>query len=75
VDYVRLAWERFGVLARVFGDMQARVIASLLYFTLILPFGLIMKLTDHPFKQAQRTPHWDARDPVENTLDGAKRQG
>ena len=75
MDILRLAWQRFGIIARIFGDMQGRVIATLMYFTVILPFGLLMQLSDHPFKQAQVPPSWQPREPVGHQLDDAKRQG
>jgi hypothetical protein len=76
VAYLRLAWQRFSTIAKVFGSMQARVIASVLYFTIILPFGLLMQTTDHVFKNTDRNaPTWAKREPVEHTLDAAKRQG
>lgn len=74
---LQLAWQRFGIIAKNYGAMQARVIATLLYFTVILPFGLLMQLGDHPFKQnaAHTTPKWETREPVEHSLEAAKRQG
>lgn len=77
MSILQLAWQRFSIIARNYGAMQARVIATILYFTVILPFGLIMQLGDHPFKQdaANTTPKWEARPPVENSLEAAKRQG
>ena len=77
MSILKLAWERFSIIAQNYGSMQARVIATLLYFTVILPFGLLMKLSDHPFKQnaTHTTPKWETRPPVENTLEAAKRQG
>jgi len=75
MDILRLAWQRFNVMARALGDMQGRVIATILYFSAILPFGLLMQLSDHPFKQTTRAPHWDEREPVDHQLEAAKRQG
>lgn len=78
MNVIQLAWERFSILARVFGDMQARVIATLMYFTIILPFGLIMRSGNNPFHQREgdvATASWIKREPVDNTLEGASRQG
>ncbi|MCL4247659.1 MAG: hypothetical protein KJ065_05890 [Anaerolineae bacterium] len=75
MEILRLAWDRFTVMARTFGDMQGRVIATLMYFTVILPFGLLMQLSDHPFKGTPRAPHWEQREPVDHQLEAAKRQG
>lgn len=78
MNFIQLAWERFSILARVFGDMQARVIATLMYFTVILPFGLIMRAGENPFHQRPddtAAATWLKREPVDNTLEGASRQG
>jgi cytochrome b subunit of formate dehydrogenase len=78
MNVIQLAWERFSILARIFGDMQARVIATLMYYTIILPFGLIMRAGDNPFHQraGDRTAaSWIKREPVDNSLEGASRQG
>jgi hypothetical protein len=74
---LQLAWERFSIIARVFGDMQARVVATILYFTMVLPFGIIMQLGNNPFKRTtdNMTAKWEMREPVDNTLEGAARQG
>lgn len=77
MSVLQLTWERFSIIARIFGDMQARVIATLLYFTIILPFGVIMRSGDNPFAQrgSQSQAGWLEREPVDNTLEGAFRQG
>jgi hypothetical protein len=76
MNVFQLAWERFSILARVFGDMQARVIATVLYFTVILPFGIIMQFGQNPFKQdATIAAEWLKREPVDHSLEGASRQG
>jgi hypothetical protein len=77
MEILKLLWARFSIIAGVFGDMQARVIASLMYFTVLLPFGLIMQSGNHIFKQnaENAVPSWLERPPVEHDLPSAKRQG
>ncbi|MDX2138420.1 MAG: hypothetical protein SF123_10030 [Chloroflexota bacterium] len=77
MSVVQLAWARFGILASIFGDMQARVVASILYFTVVLPFGLIMQIGDHPFKHSGKpnNPGWVKREPVPTAMEDAQRQG
>jgi hypothetical protein len=77
VSIVQLAWQRFGILASIFGDMQARVVASILYFTVVLPFGIIMQMGDHPFKASSKPnqPGWIKREDVPHALEEAQRQG
>ncbi|MDX2162624.1 MAG: hypothetical protein SF162_14980 [bacterium] len=72
-----VAWERLTVITAIIGDIQGRVIATVFYFTILVPFGLISVLVTDPLyrKGEKRTPSWIKRDPVDNQLDGALRQG
>lgn len=76
-DIARLAWRRFGIIAAAFGDLQGRAIATAFYFTVLVPFGLIVRLTSDPLHigKAHQEPAWLPREPVDNRLDAAKRQG
>jgi hypothetical protein len=70
-----VAWKRFTIITRIVGDVQGNVLASLLYFTVIAPFGLLLRLTGDPLRLRHPDQTWLAKDPVDHTLEGAKRQG
>lgn len=74
---VRVMWERMKVIASVVGDVEAKVIVTLFYFTILAPFGLISRLFSDPLhRKAPANPQlWVERPPVHNELDAAKRQG
>ncbi|NJO84790.1 MAG: hypothetical protein HC828_19835 [Blastochloris sp.] len=76
-DIIKLAWARFSVIAAVVGDVQGRIIATLFYFVIVLPFGLISRATSDPLRRRadQMTPTWLEREPVSTTLDDARLQG
>lgn len=72
-----LAWKRFNVIAAIIGDVQGRLIATIFYFTIFLPFGIISRLTTDPLRQKTdaKTKTWLARPPQPTDLESAKRQG
>jgi hypothetical protein len=52
---MRRLWESWKRLARVIGNLQARLFLILFYFTVMLPFGLLVRLRSDPL-QTQRPP-------------------
>jgi len=64
-------WKRIGGLI---GDVIGRLVLTLLYFTLVLPFGLIMRLARDPLamRRSQKA-RWLERQPLPGTLDEAGR--
>lgn len=75
---LRLAWDRFNLVASVIGDVQGRVIAVGFYFTILVPFGLISRFTGDPLRlhlARSSACHWLDREPVPDDLDSARQQG
>ncbi len=66
------AWKRFG---HFMGDLLARVVLTVFYFTILLPFGLINTLFGDPLdmKRGQK-PMWLARETGDRNLTEARRQ-
>jgi hypothetical protein len=66
-------WKRFG---RFMGDVLARVVLTIFYFTIFVPFAAIAKAFTDPLhlKPAQRATFWLPREPRDQTLDDARRQ-
>lgn len=67
------AWMRFG---HFMGDMVGRVVMTLFYFTILLPFGVIVTLFSDPLdrKHTNQQPAWHARTTGDRTLEEARRQ-
>jgi hypothetical protein len=74
----RLAWKRWTILGEVYGDFQACLFATLFYFTILVPFAGVMRLTRRDPLQLGGTNGknrgWLKRAPVGNALDEARRQ-
>ena len=67
------AWQRFG---HFMGDLLARVVLTVFYFTILLPFGLAVRLFSDPLniRRAGIRPAWLARETGDRTLEQERRQ-
>jgi hypothetical protein len=74
-NIVLLAWERFKIIVMIIGDVDSRIIATLFYFTIFAPFGIISRLMSDPLHLRNRQPDWAERAAVPSELEAAKRQG
>jgi hypothetical protein len=72
-----LAWKRLLVITSVIGDAQGRLIATLFYFTILVPFGIGARLFTDPLQQrhAGQPTTWLQRHELSTSLDDARRQG
>jgi hypothetical protein len=72
-----LFWRRWSILQSIVADIVGRVIATLFYFIIILPFGIIMRLVSDPLhiKGENMKPAWLVRHPVSSDPDSARQQG
>lgn len=73
-DILQLAWKRLLVITAVIGDVQGRLIASLFYYTILVPFGIGSRLFTDPLR-LKSSAQWLERPPVASTLEDAKKQG
>ncbi len=71
----QLAFDRFKIVAGIVGDAQGRIIATLFYFTILVPFGLIARFLTDPMRLKDTSVQWLEREPVSNEIDAAKLQG
>ena len=67
------AWKKFG---QAIGDIVARVVLTVFYFTVLVPFGVGVRLFGDPL---QLTPsaggvRWRARREADTNLEAARRQ-
>lgn len=70
----RSAWARWRIIGDVYGDFQARLFAVLFYFTIFVPFALIVRLLSDPLHLRRPPTTWLKRAPVGSSLDEARRQ-
>jgi hypothetical protein len=66
------AWKRVG---QFIGDWVGRVVLTVFYFTIFLPFGLGVRLFSDPLRlRRAEGAHWLPRTTTDRTLDDARRQ-
>jgi len=54
-------WERWKKFGRKLGDVQARLLLSLLYFTIIAPFALVVRWLCDPLSIKPHQQGWRAK--------------
>jgi hypothetical protein len=76
MSYLRQAWELWKRLGRLMGDLLGRVVLTVFYFTIFVPFAAIARVFTDPLqlKPAQRTSFWLAHETQDPTLDEARGQ-
>jgi hypothetical protein len=67
------AWKRFG---QRLADIQARIILTLIYFLVLAPYGLVVRLLRDPLgiSRPREASTWLVKPDVPATLDAARRQ-
>lgn len=74
-ELMTLAWERFKVNSAVVADGNGRVIATLFYFTILVPFGILSSTTMDPLHIKNNDSKWLSREPVPTDIESAREQG
>jgi len=67
-------WQAWKRLAQKIGNFQARVLLTIIYSVLILPFGLAVRLFSDPLRIKRRPEAWLDHGEDPNTMDWARRQ-
>lgn len=75
---LRDLWNRWLVLAQKIGKFQSRIILTLVYLVIVLPFGLGVRLFADPLRtrrhSAQTQSSWSARATGDVDLEASHRQ-
>lgn len=68
-------WEGWKKIAHAIGNFQARILLTIIYSVLILPFGLAVRVFSDSLHIKRRPNTWLDHPPLPKTLDEARRQG
>lgn len=71
---LRRLWEGWKRVARAVGNFQARVLLTLFYAILILPFGVAVRLFADPLRIRHPLEKWIDRDANPMDMAAARRQ-
>ena len=74
--YLIYVWENYKDIARYIGDFQARVLLTMFYFTMAVPFAVVTRLLADPLRinKIPTISGWTKRLPVDNDLPSVNRQ-
>jgi len=72
---LKKAWAGWKPIAHKIGDFQARVLLTVIYAVLILPFGLVIRLFSDPLNIKKRPAHWFDHPQEPSNLQRARYQG
>jgi hypothetical protein len=66
-------WERWKKIAHAIGNFQARLLLTILYIILVLPFGLAVRLFADPLRIRKGPREWLGRPTETMDLEWARR--
>lgn len=70
---MRRIWEKWKIIAEKIGSFQATVIFSILYYIVVVPFGVVSSLFQDFFKE-RKFPEWKDVSDNSSTLQKLKLQ-
>jgi hypothetical protein len=73
MEILRKIWHKWKQFGQLMGDFLARIVLTVFYFTVFMPFGIAVRLLGDPLAIKERRPEWLARSTQEHTIDNARR--
>lgn len=67
-------WQGWKRIARVIGDFQARVLLTVIYAVVVLPFGVMFRLLSDALRIKQKPVEWLDYPHNSSDMDWARRQ-
>jgi hypothetical protein len=58
MNLLRQIWKKWLVVGQAIGDFIARIVLTIFYFTIFMPFGLIVRLMSDPLDIKKSRPAW-----------------
>ena len=76
LDWLKKAWAVWKKVGHFIGNVVGRVVLTILYFTVVLPFGVGVRLFGDPLavRPTSRTSFWHNRPELKDSLKEARRQ-
>jgi hypothetical protein len=76
LDWLKKAWAAWKKVGHFIGNVVGRVVLTILYFTVVLPFGVGVRLFGDPLaiKPKGGSSFWHHRPEVKDSLEEARRQ-
>ena len=74
-EMIKRGWEAWKKIAHAIGNFQARILLTVIYAVLILPFGLVVRLFSDSLRTKKRPEAWLDYPPVSTEMEQARHQG
>jgi hypothetical protein len=76
METLRKVWEAWKYVGKIIGDFIGRVVLTVFYFTIFLPFGLGVRWLSDPLQLENRasSSYWLSRRTTDLDLEDARRQ-
>jgi len=74
MNTLKRIWAAWKQIAQKIGNFQARVLLTVIYAVLILPFGLAVRLFSDPLRIKRRPEAWLDHGDDPSTMEWARRQ-
>ncbi len=71
----QIGWARFSINSAIVADLNGRFIATLFYFSIMAPFGLLSAIFMDPLQRKASPDAWTQREPVPTDMASAREQG
>jgi hypothetical protein len=71
---LKIGWKAWTRIARIIGNFQARVILTIIYATVVLPFGLAVRLFSDPLRIKKPPENWIGHPEEAQDMSWARRQ-
>jgi len=75
LQILKKVWEGYKRIARKIGDFQARVLLTLIYAVLVLPFGLVIRFFADSLRIKKQPTQWLDHPREAMNIEWARRQG
>jgi hypothetical protein len=66
-------WRKWKQVGQFIGDWVARILLTIFYFSIFLPFGLVVRLLGDPLEIRQSQPRWLTRITRDTKIEKARR--
>lgn len=73
-EKLKALWKAWTRIAHIIGNFQARVLLTILYVVLVLPFGVIVRLFADPLRVKKRPAKWLDETPEVQDMQWAQKQ-
>ena len=73
-EKLKVIWKAWTRIAHIIGNFQARVLLTILYVVLVLPFGVIVRLFADPLRIKKRPETWLAETAETYDMQWAQKQ-